>query len=377
MVTRKHRNGNHLKIAILTRGLSNVMGGMERQLLSIASGLLDRGHKIVIISLDENAARPFFESDPRIEFIGLSIGDSSIKASFAERYQRQKKVFNIFRHLKIDVAITFMTGSFWFSILPARILGIPLVLAERNGPSIYARTKVRRMKQIIFASMALASAITVQFESYRRSYPFYLRKRIVAIPNKIPSFAVTNRNEILPFVFLFAGRLSNQKQINELVQAFVEFNKRHNNTLLEIYGEGEQWESIEGLIKNNSVESIIHLHPATRNMEEAFSSANVLIAPSLWEGFPNSVAEALAAGVPVGGFTDCEGVRDLITSGSNGWLADRSDPIASQIELLETIYIARNEIERYREEARLSVLKYQGEELNENWNQLLENLIRK
>ncbi len=365
-----------MKIAILTRGLSNVMGGMERQLLSIASGLLDRGHNITIISLDDSAARPFFESDPRIEFIGLSIGHSTIKATFSERYQRQKKVFNIFKHLKIDVAITFMTGSFWFSILPARVLGIPVVLAERNGPSIYTRTKIRRMKQIIFASMVLASAITVQFESYRQSYPFYLRNRIVVIPNKIPNFVGVNRKDISPFVFLFAGRLSNQKQINELVLAFVEFNKRFSNTLLKIYGEGEQKISIEALIKNNSVENIIQLHPPTRNIEEAFSSANVLIAPSLWEGFPNSVAEALAAGLPVGGFTDCEGVRDLIMSGTSGWLVHRSDPIASQVELLETIYLAREDIKRCSKEARRSVLKYQGEEPNENWNQLLESLAR-
>jgi glycosyltransferase involved in cell wall biosynthesis len=364
-----------MRIAILTRGLSNVMGGMERQLLSIASGLLDHGHNVTIISLDVSAARPFFDSDPRIEFIGLSIGDSTVKASFTERFQRQKKVFKIFRHLKIDAAITFMTGSFWFSILPAKALGIPVVLAERNGPSIYTRTKVRRMKQIIFASMILASAITVQFESYRKSYPFYLRKRIVAIPNKIPSFVVVNRKDITPFVFIFAGRLSNQKQINELVLAFVDFNKRYSNTLLKIYGEGEQKTSIEELIKNNSAEGIIQLYPPTKNIEEAFSSANVLIAPSLWEGFPNSVAEALAAGLPVGGFTDCEGVRDLITSGSSGWLIHRSEPIASQIDLLETIYCAREEIERYSKEARRSVLKYQGEEPNKNWNQLLENLV--
>ena len=353
------------------------MGGMERQLLSIASGLLDRGHNITIISLDESAAKPFFESDPRIEFIGLSIGDSTIKATFTERYQRQKKVFNLFKHLKIDVAITFMTGSFWFSILPAKVLGIPVVLAERNGPSIYTRTKVRRMKQIIFASMILASAITVQFESYRRSYPFYLRNRIVAIPNKIPNFVGKNRKEIRPFVFLFAGRLSNQKQINELVLAFIKFNERYSNTLLKIYGEGEQKVSIEVLIKDNCVENIIQIYPATRNIEEAFSSANVLIAPSLWEGFPNSVAEALAAGLPVGGFTDCEGVSDLVMSGSSGWLVHRSDPIASQVELLETIYLARDDIERYGKEARQSVVKYQGEEPNKRWNQLLENLAGK
>jgi hypothetical protein len=64
-------------------------------------------------------------------------------------------------------------------------------------------------------------------------------------------------------------------------------------------------------------------------------------------------------------------------SGSSGWLVHRSDPIASQVELLETMYLARDDIELFSKEARQSVLKYQGEEPNKNWNQLLENLVGK
>lgn len=366
-----------MKIAILTRGLSNVMGGMERQLLSIATGFLNRGHTVTIISLDQGTARPFFDSDSRLQFIGLSIGDRAIKATVTERFLRQVKVYRLFRESGIDVALSFMTGSYWFSVLPARLVGIPIILAERNGPSIYSRTKVRRLKSIIFASMLLASKITVQFESYRKCYPFYLRNRIVAIPNKIPNIDVKSERGTDPFVFLFAGRLSNQKQIVELVLAFLQFNKKYNKTKLEIYGEGEQSDKIRAIIRDNLAHDIIHVHPATKNIEKVFSAANAMIAPSLWEGFPNSVAEALAAGLPVGGFLDCEGVRDLITSGGNGWLLDRSDPIFSQIELLESIYRSRDELDYYREEARLSMVKYQGEKANEEWNQLIENLVRK
>ena len=102
-----------------------------------------------------------------------------------------------------------------------------------------------------------------------------------------------------------------------------------------------------------------------------------MIAPSLWEGFPNSVAEALAASLPVGGFSDCEGVRDLITPGGNGWLIDRSDPIISQIELLEQIYLSRDELGLYSAEAKISMATYQGEEPNEQWDHLIKNLVRK
>ena len=364
-----------MNITILTRGLTNVMGGMERQLLSIASGFIERGNNVTIVSLDQSAAVPFFESDPQIRFIGLSIGDSSVKATFKERALRQVKVFKLFGELNTDVAITFMTGSFWFSVLPAKLRKIPIVLAERNGPSIYTRTRVQRIRHLIYVSMGLASAITVQFESYRSGYPRFLRRKIFVIPNKIPTFEPITENTNHQLVYLFAGRLSNQKQIVELVTAFIEFNGKFEDTRLEIYGEGEEEQKIRNLISQNSASSFIHLHPATKDINKMFSKANVMMAPSLWEGFPNSVAEALAAGLPVGGFRDCEGIRDLISPGSNGWLTHRLDPIQSLVELLTEIYVSRHKLLEYGEEASKSVNPYQGEEPNDKWDYLVKKLL--
>jgi GalNAc-alpha-(1->4)-GalNAc-alpha-(1->3)-diNAcBac-PP-undecaprenol alpha-1,4-N-acetyl-D-galactosaminyltransferase len=374
-VPNSHPNGLHLNITILTRGLTNVMGGMERQLLSIASGFIERGNNVTVISLDHCAAKPFFESNPQIKFIGLSIGDSSVKATFKERVLRQAKVFNLLGELKTDVAITFMTGSFWFSVLPAKLRRVPVILAERNGPSIYIRTKVRRIRHLIFASMGLASTITVQFESYRKGYPSFLQRKMFVIPNKIPTFEPITKNINDQFVYLFAGRLSNQKQIVELVIAFVEFHRKYKDTRLEIYGEGEEEAKIRNLISLHSATSFVHLYPATKEINKVFSNADAMMAPSLWEGFPNSVAEALAAGLPVGGFFDCEGIRDLISPGSNGWLTHRSDPVGSQVQLLTEIYASRDKLQKYGEEASKSVNQYQGEEPNDKWDYLVKKLL--
>lgn len=354
-----------------------MMGGMERQLLSIASGFTTRGHDVTIISLDSGHGKPFFDADPRIVFIGLAIGNSSIKAGLKQRYMRQKKVFKLLGELKSDIAVTFMTGSFWYAAIPSKLRGVPIILAERNGPSIYRRTSVKRFRIIIFATMILATAITVQFDSYRGGYPFFLRRKIVAIPNKIPVFSKCRSKEKGQFTFLFAGRLSNQKQVNQLTIAFVEFHRKHQNTKLEIFGEGEQLAKLREIILDNNAESFISLHSPTKDISMAICRADVMMAPSLWEGFPNSVAEALACGVPVGGFEDCEGVRDLIINGVNGWLIDRKDPVKSQIELLQIIYQSREEIESYSQAALQSVVKYQGEESNNKWNHLAKTLLLK
>jgi glycosyltransferase involved in cell wall biosynthesis len=363
-----------VNIAIFTRNLSHVMGGMERQLLSIASGYCDRGHKVLVVSLDAKPGETFFASDPRILFVGINIGIASRKATFKERFRRQVYVYKFLGSEKIDVSIAFMTGSFWYSAIPSRLKGKPIVLAERNGPTIYKKTRVRKINWLIFASMLMASSITVQFASYIKSYPTYLRSRIIVIPNQIPIFENLRRETSSEFRFIFAGRLSNQKQINELVQAFIQFHAKNLNTRLDIFGDGEQKNNVLDLINKGKAEKYIFLHPPTKIIQEALAHADVMVAPSLWEGFPNSVAEALAYGVPVGGFDDCEGVRDLIVSGKNGWLISRRDSVRSQVELLETIYRERNLLSRFSVEAEKSVLEYQGEAPNHCWEKLTRNL---
>jgi len=366
-----------LNIAIFTRGLSNVMGGMERQLLSIASGFIERGHNVTVISLDSEDANPYFDSDSRIKFIGVSIGNSAIKASLKERFMRQKKVYKLLGQYKIDLSLAFMTGSFWYAALPARARRVPMVLAERNGPLIYTRTRARNYRHAIFASMLLASAITVQFEAYRNGYPFYLRRRIHVIPNKIPNFSPAAAPNSEKLTYLFAGRLSHQKQISQLIEGFIYFHTEHEDTQLLIFGEGELGKDLRTLLLEGHAEKFIQLRPATKNIQEALRQGDVMVAPSLWEGFPNSVAEALAYGLPVGGFSDCEGVRDLIKHKENGWLISRTDPVNSQVVLLETIYQDRAHLSMFSETARLSVRKFQGEEPNDEWSQLANKLVNR
>lgn len=63
------------------------------------------------------------------------------------------------------------------------------------------------------------------------------------------------------------------------------------------------------------------------------SVAEAIVQSSLQEGFPNSIAEAMMAGVPVIA-TDCKGITEVIVPEKNGWIAKRGDPssIASCIE---------------------------------------------
>ena len=61
--------------------------------------------------------------------------------------------------------------------------------------------------------------------------------------------------------------------------------------------------------------------PPTENLEQHFMSADYLVMPSRWEGFPNVVAEALSFGLPVIAFEKCSGMSQLIVHNVAGVLA--------------------------------------------------------
>jgi glycosyltransferase involved in cell wall biosynthesis len=63
------------------------------------------------------------------------------------------------------------------------------------------------------------------------------------------------------------------------------------------------------------VQGILFLYATALNISEA----HLFVIPSLWEGFPNSLAEAMSHGLPAVGFEGAAGVAELI--GACGWLA--------------------------------------------------------
>ena len=65
-------------------------------------------------------------------------------------------------------------------------------------------------------------------------------------------------------------------------------------------------------------------------------TADVLVHASLWEGMPNVVLEAMAAGLPVIG-TAVEGTEDLVVPGQTGWLVPPREPQILSRVLIEAV----------------------------------------
>lgn len=132
------------------------------------------------------------------------------------------------------------------------------------------------------------------------------------------------------FEFLFVGRIVRDKGINELVEAFVRLNEELPETRLVLVGFFE--ENLDPV--SAETKTLINTHPAIDAVGEKtgddliahYAAADCFVFPSYREGFPNTVLEAGAMGLPCI-VTDINGSREIITNVSHADNADSADNI--------------------------------------------------
>ncbi|MBR5781943.1 MAG: glycosyltransferase family 4 protein [Bacteroidales bacterium] len=133
-------------------------------------------------------------------------------------------------------------------------------------------------------------------------------------------FADVKKDENV-FRYLFVGRIVGDKGINELVEAFVRLNKEYPETRLALVGESEAnldpvKSEIVRLMETTS--SIDLCGPKYGdNLLKEYLKSDCFVMPSYREGFPNTVMEAGAMGLP-SIVTDINGSREIIINGENG-----------------------------------------------------------
>ena len=176
-------------------------------------------------------------------------------------------------------------------------------------------------------------------------------RRIAVIPNWIDTrlFRPMDEVEKERGRIIFVGRLERQKNILALVKAV----KTIPDVKLYIFGSGsletEVRREIEGFENIRLMGVIPH-----EKLPEELNKSEIFILPSLYEGHPKALLEAMACGLPVIG-SDVEGIRGIIEDGVNGVLCGLdSESIREKILLLAS---DRGLRERLGREARRYVVE--------------------
>lgn len=124
-------------------------------------------------------------------------------------------------------------------------------------------------------------------------------------------------------VFCFIGRLTADKGVNELFEAFLKMNGEHDRLL--ILGEMEDEESLrKDLLDKVRYDSHVFFAGQVKEAERFYAASDVFVSPSYREGFGLVAIEAQAMGIPAI-VTDVPGQKDAIEPGVTGILCKARD----------------------------------------------------
>jgi len=112
------------------------------------------------------------------------------------------------------------------------------------------------------------------------------------------------------------GRLTQEKNLFSLLEAL-----RGVSYSLSIVGSGEQREELEQFASENKVNVIFLGNVPNHEIPTILNKHDLFVLPSLWEGMPKTLLEAMSCGLPVIG-TTINGIREVIEHGRNGILCD-------------------------------------------------------
>lgn len=273
-------------------------GGAERQLSYLTPALCARGVDVHVAAIlggvNESAIK---RSNVMLHWIPSS-GNHDPRIVI--------RLLLLARRIKPDLIQTWIPQMDIVGGVISCLLGIPHVLTERCSEEAYGSSWKDGLRRF-FGRWAMA---VVANSEWGRAYWSTLRpKRLtVVIRNGVPMkeilSAESNRvpipkTESLPRVVLAAGRFTEQKNFSVLLSALEEIFTRVSDSVAVICGEGPMRDVLVRQAQAHPFADRIRIHGFAENLWGLLKEASVFVSPSLFEGSPNTVLEAMAANCPL------------------------------------------------------------------------------
>jgi glycosyltransferase involved in cell wall biosynthesis len=275
----------------------------------------------------------------------IEIPTHAIAISNKLTWQSFQNIYQLLKAQKFDVIHTHGgTAGFWGRLVAACLKNKPKIIHTYHGlhylNTAQTKSPQQKIKTAIFQKIdELLLQITDRIICVCKSDYEKAITAKVASPSKTalvyngieidkflqPINKETSRKifDTAPTEFIFGnvGRLHEQKGHQYLLKAFA---KVADRSRLLIIGDGNLKDELVKLAEDLQISDRVTFLGARSDIYEFLSAINVFVMPSLWEGQPIALLEALAIGKPCIA-TSVDGIPEVITNGVNGYLVKPKD----------------------------------------------------
>lgn len=352
-------------ILYITNGISG-SGGLERVVCLKASYFADvYKNDVHIITLNKDTTKFFYNLSPKISIHNLNVNGNIFKF-YLNYYYQIKKTISFISPDVIFVADDGLKGVLFRIIFNLKCK----VIYERHTTKAIQGNglKSKFINFLMNFGAKKFDKFVVLTNSNKKEWSNL--NNLVVIPNPLPfniekrDFNI-NRNKIIS-----VGTISHIKGHDILVKAWHKIYTQFPGYTLHIYGkQKDNYDFINQYIEHNNLKEIIFLHPPTSEIKQKYLESVICVLPSRVEGFGMVLIEAMSCCVPCIA-TNCEGPKDIITHGKNGYLVDIEDvdDIANKlIDLLSN----QDKLKQISYEAYNSAKEYDINIIMKKWNDII------
>ncbi|MGW1063620.1 glycosyltransferase [Streptomyces aureus] len=194
------------------------------------------------------------------------------------------------------------------------------------------------------------------------------------MPNPLP-FVPEVPSPRIENAVVSVGRLTDQKGIDMLLDAWSEVAPLHPDWRLRIYGSGEDEEILRKQCTALGLDDSVDWMGRTSDVPGALRGGSVFVLSSRGEGFPLALMEAMATGLPCAAFDCAPGVHEIVRDGEDGLLATlgNTGELARRLDTLMSDKALRDAM---GDAARANVRRFTTDEVVRRWEDLFAFLER-
>ena len=363
----------------------HVGGGVEKVAYELSKRLVKMGCNVLVITLGENSL--FYNVDGikvcRVAGIDLS-KFFQMQLSFPKSI---KKVFNVAKGFSPDIIHAhniFFTTSL-LAVLIKRVSHQKLVFSAHLGSidnlALLGRWKAlaARAYEKFFGKIILTSSDAIIAVSHAvRQHIISLGaspKKVTVIPNGVDleefSSSFYMQKSIKPDV-IFVGRLIPNKGLEYLVKAAkILVNSKVTKVRFRIVGDGPYRQQLEKLVARYGLAPYFEFLGRVPKVSEILRNGGIFVRPSLTEGMPLTVLEAMASGLPIIA-TRVSGTSEIIIHNETGILVEPGD-VKQLAEAIKYILESPSEALRLGRNARAFIEHHYRERFS--WDAAASNVL--
>lgn len=291
-------------------------GGTERALSMLANKFDTIGIDVTILLAFKTTV--FYDINPSIKILM----PSNSKRRTLYFWHVIKTVFFLRKQIRNSRSKLILSLNDWINpivILASFFLDKRVIISDRTSPTRNLGVRNRLLKKILYPFANGAIAQTERARKYLEE--FLASNKVITIPN--PVNAITHNSVTKKNIIITVGRLAIEKGHLTLIKAFA--NLASNDWQLVIIGDGPEKSNLLESAIRLGISSRVHFMGHLKDFGGYLSESEIFVLPSIYEGFPNALLEAMS--VPLACISsDCiAGPREIIQHEKNGLLVKPGD----------------------------------------------------